>query len=342
MSVAFRVDASVQVGTGHFTRCLTLASALRARGSAVRFLCRDLPPALVAQARVADIAVHALSVLEAGWQADARESVAVLDASGAVDALVVDHYSLDAGWERAVRASAGRIMAIDDVCERAHDCDLLLDLGTVDERKRNGAPRTLCGPAYALLRPEFATARAAAAPRLAGVARLLVTFGGSDPTRETEKTLAALRGLRHADLSADIVVGAMNPRCREIEALCAGDSRMRLHVAVGGIASLMQRADLAVGAAGGTAWERCCLYLPSLLVVVAENQYAIAESLAVRGAAVNLGRHASVGVAELHEALHALIAAPQRVADMSHRAGALVDGEGVRRVVSAMEEEKCV
>lgn len=348
MSAAFRVDASARIGGGHFARCLTLASALRERGHAARFLCRDLPPSLREEARAAGVAVDALSVPDGAWDTDARETAAALAAGGACSVLVVDHYGLDARWERAMRAAAGKIMVIDDLDDRPHDCDLLLDLGAVTERARlpaaarSPAPRTLTGPDFALLREEFAAARRASGPRLKGVSRILAAFGGSDPTGETEKAIAAIRALRRADIYADIVVGSMNPRRQAIESLCAEQPRLAFHAGPRNLAELMSRADLGVGAAGGTAWERCCLFLPSVIIAVAANQNAIAEGIAGRGAAVNLGWHEGVGVATLRDALEALSAAPERVAELSRSAGELVDGEGVRRVLSAMEEAKCI
>ncbi|MGQ0654641.1 MAG: UDP-2,4-diacetamido-2,4,6-trideoxy-beta-L-altropyranose hydrolase [Betaproteobacteria bacterium] len=258
-----------------------------------------------------------------------RGAEVVEDAATAVDWLVVDHYDLDAAWERAARRSAKRILAIDDL-DRAHDCDVLLDQnyfrdpwaryeGRVPQRARR-----LLGPRYALLRPEFAQAQKR--PRDGTVRRVLISFGGVDAGNDTARAILAVRPL---SLAADIVLGEANPHAAEIERLCGNDPAFTIHRPAGNMAELMQRADLALGAGGTTAWERCCLGLPTIQLAVAPNQEAPTQALAADGFVFHEKEISSAVVA-------AVISQREKLAGQSKAKMAMVEGEGRRRVAAAL------
>src|ERR1700730_3224255 len=214
MTVAFRADASLSLGTGHVMRCLTLATALRERKAAVSFVCRLHDGHLCELIEARGFPVHRLTVsteastmgaflshaawLGSSWRDDAQQTRAAIEVRGGeVDLLAVDHYSLDERWESVLRGSARRVFVMDDLADRAHDCDVLLDQNLHDSPESRYAglvkdtARVFVGPRYALLRPEFDdfTVRA----RNQGVRRLLVYFGGADPTNEPLKVVFALR-----------------------------------------------------------------------------------------------------------------------------------------------------
>lgn len=346
MDVYIRVDASVVIGAGHVMRCLTLADQLRRRGAQVSFLCREFPGNLcnliVAKGyRVwrlpfsPDTAVTAEqnTWLGADWRQDAQEVRALL-ARHPVDWLVVDHYAIDRRWEVAVRDVARRIMVIDDLANRVHDCDILLDQNLfrdMEKRYDGLVPercRRLLGPRYALLRPEFWVVRRHVAPRDGIVRRLLVFFGGSDPTNETAKALAAIKILGRPDLSVDVVTGTINPRQDEIKRLCAALPGVNFHCQVADMATLMARSDLALGAGGTATWERCCLGLPALTVVVAANQAEVTAALTEVGAVYNLGWHEQVTPQGVADALTQVMAAPALLRHMSRQAFAVMSGGG--------------
>ncbi len=344
MKIFIRADASVAIGTGHVMRCLTLAQALREAGASVSFICRELPGNLNAYIeqqgfRVCSIAHDA----SAGWEEDARQTLTAITDSGAhPDWVITDHYGLDARWESALRPLAGHIMAIDDLADRPHDCDLLLDQNTHAGQETAYArlipphASQLLGPHYALLRREFAQARAALSPRDASLKRILVFFGGSDPSNETEKALDALSTPDFAGIALDVVVGASNP-CRDrIRELCAARPDTTYHCQVSNMAQLMACADLSIGAGGSTTWERMALGLPTLVISVASNQEQIAQHLATQGAQRYLGSARDIGAEHIREALLQLSQAPRERVAMSDIAMALVDGLGASRVATVM------
>lgn len=359
MRIVIRADASVTIGSGHVVRCLTLAAQLAEGGDTVAFVCRQLPESLAERIEAAGHRLHRLATpaiapgdrnahgdwLGVPWQDDARDTAAAIAALGGADWLVVDHYALDEQWESRLRSHAGRIMVIDDLADRYHDCDLLVDHNVAAEPRARyegllpSSALCLAGPRFALLRPEWAALRAGLAlmNEAAGHAprRVLVSYGGTDPTGETAKAIEALARVSFP-VEADVVIGTANPQRQRIEALVAQHPFATLTLDTPRLAELAAAADLALGAAGGSALERCCVGLPSVLTVCGANQAPGSAALAAFGAALNLGDADTVTVARLHAVLEGLAACPDLLAHMSQQALALCDGQGARRVVQRM------
>ena len=262
----------------------------------------------------------------------------------AFDWLIADHYALGAQWERQVRRSARWLMAIDDLADRDHDCDALLDQNLVQgmiSRYASRVPRacaTLLGTDYALLRPQFLAARQTHDRSIGPVRRVFVFLGGSDLGNETSKAVRALLGSPEAWQEADVLIGPANPHIAEVRSLSAGDSRMRLHQGADDVAPMMAAADLAIGAGGTNTWERCCVGLPSAVVAIAENQEPICEALSSAGCLDYLGRSVEVTVGRMRAAL-ARLAADLPARRRQHFVGRrLVDGFGTRRVARSLSE----
>jgi UDP-2,4-diacetamido-2,4,6-trideoxy-beta-L-altropyranose hydrolase len=353
MNVAIRVDASRETGTGHFFRCLTLADALKANDVEPHFICRHLLPHLqeTLQARG-----HALSLLPAGagtpiddlphspWlgvgQAEDASATSAALGERRWDWLVADHYALDVRWESALRGRAARLMAIDDLADRPHDCDLLLDQNLYADMAVRYAGKlpehccTLLGPQFALLRGEFRTARAASRPRTGAVSRILVLFGGVDPANYTGRSIAALAAAGLRDLAVDVVIGQGHPFREQIEAACSAHA-FELHVQTARIAELMAAADLSVGAGGSAVWERCCVGLPTLVFCTAANQERQIGDAAARGL-LYAPEISGDWTAAFTRHLGALRENPRLLVLMSRNGMGAVDGQGVARVLGAM------
>lgn len=343
MKKAFiRADSSVQIGSGHIMRCLTLAGDLTNAGLEVFFITRDLPgnlvahiqsqgyPALVLPALLKPAGVEDIQWLSRHWAEDAQATAMLIrrhqqDDQRADILLVVDHYAFDSRWERMLRPIVQGIRVIDDLANRPHECDSLLDQNFYQDmpgRYRGLTPpgcRLWLGPKYALLRPEFRKARHAIRPRDGKVRHLLLFFGGSDPTGETFKALEALTVPGLSDLTADVVTGLANPRREMLRRVVQGLPNLTYHCQVDYMAGLMTRADLAVGAGGTTTLERSFLGLPSVVVAVADNQVESAEALAATGAIAYAGWHETVTAASLAEAIAGLRRDPRRMIAMSRR-----------------------
>lgn len=362
--VVFRTDASVQIGTGHVMRCLTLAEALRKGGAECLFLCRPHEGhliQLIAERGHRVKTLPALSPGNTGWTpkpapphaawlgvdqaADAADALRALAGERRAAWLVVDHYALDREWQTALRPACDRIMVIDDLADRPHDCDLLLDpnIGRSEADYKGLLPegaRMLLGPRHALLRPEFAAHRAASLARRAQpeLRRLLVTLGGVDKDNITCRVLDALDSIELPEaLEITVVMGPHAPWLSAVRERAQTMRRpTRVLVGVNDMARLMTESDLAIGAAGSTAWERCCLGLPTIQLVLAENQRKIAEALERVGAA------STVDIASLEKRLPALFNTGQAVITLltqSHAASAVTNGLGTQGVANLLLEE---
>lgn len=336
MHVMMRTDAAVSMGHGHVMRCLTLAGELRARRAQVHFVCREQPGDLCEHIRAQGFEVTRLGNSIESWQDDAR---ATLDATrgSRPDWLVVDHYQLDARWERELTPAVDALMVVDDLANRRHDCDLLLDQNHFAEPagRYAGLLPAWCsrflGAEYVLLRPEFRDAAAKAPART--TPRLLIFFGGGDPTGQS---LAALQAALEFDpqMPADVIVGRNNPNAAELERRFGGYSNLRLLRHTDDMAGLMSRATLCLGAGGIATFERLYMGLPSLVVSTANNQREPLEALARLGCIEYLGDAQQVSRGDWVRALRRWHAAPRAPAALAvaSQTGKLINALDTRLV----------
>lgn len=332
MKIAFRVDSSAAIGSGHLMRCLTLAGRFRKKEKAdIYFISRDLVGSLHGKVEAAGFVLHVLprhspdDSLEgyAVWltvpQAlDAAETKEILQTIGMVDCLVVDSYALDIVWEREMRPLTQTIFVIDDLANRVHDCDVLLDQGfhvNGGKHRYSGlipaSCRQLLGPRHALLREEFYEARKRfLRHHILTIKRILVFYGGADATDETSKAITALIRLHEtgllskeehrtcveSDFVADIIVGGSNPQREAVRDLCRPYAFLQFHCQVDNMAEYMSQADLMLGASGTTTFERCYLGLPALVTSVSDNQHQSVKDLFDAGVIFYLGKAEDVTV----------------------------------------------
>jgi len=356
MNIVFRVDASLKMGTGHLMRCLTLADALKAKGANCHFISREHPgnlnTAILQRGHLLSVlpfvstelqldstcAPHA-DWLGTTWQNDAIQTLERI-AGVWVDWLIVDHYALDHRWERQVAKHCGRLFVIDDLADRNHDCSILLDqnLGRQAKDYSQRVPSScqlLLGPQFSLLRPEFVQLREQSLAHREGrrLGNLLISMGGVDAQNVTGKILVSLQPVVDQQWNIQIVMGSSAPWITEIEALA---KRMpcstKVLINTNKMAELMSEADLAIGAAGSTSWERCCLGLPSIILILADNQRGIGEQLETAGVAVLIKSLSSINM-ELPKQLE-YFSNPTHLHKMAKAAEKITDGNGTLRVLS--------
>lgn len=365
MNIAFRTDASLQIGSGHVMRCLTLADALQAAGGQCHFICREHPGHLIAQIRQRGFSVTVLPMmptealsankqgseaqsnyaawLGADWATDAAQTKADIGELAA-DWLIIDHYALDTRWEQTLRPECRKLMVIDDLANRLHDCDLLLDQNLGRDAQDysqlvSEQCRVLVGPHYALLRPEFAALRDESLRRRAKpqLKQLLITMGGVDQDDATGKVLEALQSCLPIDLRITVVMGTHAPWLERVEMLAKQMPQVaEVKVAVNNMAQLMADSDLAIGAAGSTSWERCCLGLPTILVVLAANQRDGAAALEQHGSVGLIGNVDDISCA-LPSMLSAFVSA-DALHQLSQTSCSITDGDGASRILTVLSE----
>jgi UDP-2,4-diacetamido-2,4,6-trideoxy-beta-L-altropyranose hydrolase len=345
--IAIRTDASAEIGTGHVVRCLALADELNESGARVSFVCRHIPDSLASLIAHHGHSIDRLPCGDDDWEGDVRGTVTILAGAGSIDWLIVDHYSLDARWESRAQDRACHVMVIDDLADRPHHCEVLLDQNDATLggfRYRSLVPagaRLLLGPQFALVREEFRSLRASALNRRSGeLRRVLVFMGGNDPSNETTKALQGLQQVARPELQVDVVIGAGNPHRHEVQTLCARLPRVRLHVQTSRMADLMMASDCSIGAGGSATWERCVLGLPSLTTVLAENQRHIATLVADAGAQRVLGPCEDLTPEHYTRAVAAIV--PKDLLAMSTRAASLCDGQGAPRVAAVLTDAQAL
>ncbi len=333
MLVVLRCVASPEIGGGHVSRCIGLATAFAADGHEILFAVSSKTlgsaPALGASPytwRVVDDAIPLGDWLKLSFVRKA-------------DVIVFDHPHESHKEQEAVRSCASRIVVIDDLASRRHACDILVNSsGSATAQDYESLVPSACqlllGPAFAPVGSAFSALRPATLARRAGskdASAVLVSFGLTDPVDATCRTLEALRPL--AVHSVVVAIGASAPHLNSVREACAGWAE--LHIDTPRMAELMASADLAIGAAGSSSWERCCLGLPSIAIEIADNQRGIADKLARVGAAETL-RLADASIEAIRQSAASLLANFNRRREMSLAAVSLCDGEGARRIVEAL------
>jgi UDP-2,4-diacetamido-2,4,6-trideoxy-beta-L-altropyranose hydrolase len=327
------------MGMGHLTRCLALARELRLRGVRCVFISRRRPGDQLGMLSREGFEFVPLSPaqLDVPEEEDAAETAAVLP--GNLEWLIVDHYGLGIEWERRCGPLAERLMVIDDLADRPHHCDLLLDQNFTTDAGRysNLVPdhcRRLIGPRFALLRPEYREIRTAPR-RVDGVYRLFVFFGGSDLPDMTRLALQAVSG-GAKDLRVDVLIGANHPRRAELERRAGTQPQTRVLEPRPHLADIMEQAHLSLGGGGVTLWERMCMGLPSLVISIAENQRPACTALDREGLIRYLGPSDHMTAEAIAEGVAELRADPEALQQMALRGQLLCDGRGAQRVAELL------
>lgn len=368
MNVTFRADASIEIGTGHIMRCLTLADALKEQGAHCHFICREHEGNLIELIKEKGHTVTALPIKSgaegnASFEAqlahshwlgttqkeDAEQTLSALKAhqtksdatTQLTDWLVVDHYALDAQWERALKPYTKKIMVIDDLADRLHECDLLLDqnLGKTPADYYELAPEhcaLLLGPQYALLQPQYAELHPRTPPRQGPIKNILIYFGGSDQNDLTGMAVRALLELKQPDLQINVVMGSSYSHKANLKELAKTYSNLLLHQNLPSLALLMLKADLSIGAGGSTSWERCCLGLPSMVITLAKNQEPIADALMQQGLAIWLGVEQNISKSKIKSSLTEILNQQEKIVDWSKRCLSITQGLGASNIASYM------
>jgi UDP-2,4-diacetamido-2,4,6-trideoxy-beta-L-altropyranose hydrolase len=357
MLIVFRADASFEIGSGHVMRCLTLADALKAQGAHCIFISCACPGNLLAHIKCRGYEVRSLdtnfslgtdfvqslkpadqcvpnrvSGPSPDWQIDAQQTRAVLENLRA-DWMVVDHYALDSLWEIELKPHYKKLLVIDDLVNRSHECNVLLDQNLrCDAMARYrllvpAACNLLLGPAHVMLAPAFDDPLQRI--RTGEIKSILVYFGGNDICNQAGQAVDALTHFPHID--SEVILGAAHPYREAVIAASMGYRQIRVVDNCKDMAGAMSRADIGLGTCGMAAWERCALGLPTLVTVSAENQRLDAIALGKIGAVVHLGDAQDIRVDAWINAIGVALADPKRVAYMSEIARTVVAGHSENR-----------
>ncbi len=332
-NIVFRVDSSFNLGSGHIVRCLTLAAGLiKSQKVEITFITRNdegnfnhLIEA-VSEIKICQIANDT--------QDDIAATKAIIQELPPTDLLIVDHYQLDLEWEKALSAFTKKILVIDDLYNREHQCDFLLDQNILTSTNpylnlvKNPCTFFL-GPKFALLREQFAQQKKSIQP-LKEINNLLLFFGGSDAENETIKALIAM------NLQKIRCIVPNNSKVKDF--IKAFDERDNIEFLynVKEMAMLLAATDLYVGAGGSITWERFCMGTTGLVTAIAPNQMEIAEQLDTLKYHYYLGSSKEVTVTTYIKTISEIMTNMDEFNSYREKAFNLVDGRGVEKIVEAI------
>ncbi|MFH2058499.1 MAG: UDP-2,4-diacetamido-2,4,6-trideoxy-beta-L-altropyranose hydrolase [Pseudomonadota bacterium] len=347
-----RTDASAKMGAGHVMRCLTLAKALQKKKFRVEFICHVYEDDLISFIKKDNgFSVHVIpntheeNTEQINWVNDAKYVVSIIKRIGKpVDMMVVDHYMLDQLWEQKIEPYVKKILVIDDLANRQHACDLLVDQNFYLKKNRyDGLVPDKCiqmtGVEYIMLREQFEKLQGCIKTKTGNIQRILICYGGSDFSNETGKALSAIQKLDRKDVHVDVVIGKQNQNKEKIRQKILQIVHGKCHIQVDNMAQLISKADLCIGAVGSMTWERCVLGVPSIVSAMAENQIEVAESLSQKGIIHYIGDAEKSTSDDYLDAIHTLSSNKSYYFDLSNKSKKLVDAKGTLRIVEQVQKQ---
>lgn len=302
--VAFRVDSSKILGSGHIQRCITLANYLKTQGIDSVFICKNFEGNF---AYLLEKAAYPIHFIDHGLneKEDSKESLELIR-KWSINALVIDCYALSEVFESPIKKDGFNILVIDDLMNRPHECDLLLDQNyRIDYTKAYdhllpSNSQKFLGPGFSLLRPQFLEAKPKAQKQITEIKNIFVFFGGSDPTKETFRFLTSIP--QHSPHHYHVLISKGNTHLKEILAL-KNNGDFTLYIDAENVAEIMLKCDFYIGSGGTITWERMILNLSAIVISVADNQVPGAEALAHDGLHWYLGPAESVDYKNLSKML---------------------------------------
>jgi|TARA_B110000879_G_scaffold54699_1_gene77340 UDP-2,4-diacetamido-2,4,6-trideoxy-beta-L-altropyranose hydrolase len=350
MNIVFRVDANDYMGVGHLTRCLRLAKSLAPHAKNILFISRNLPIKFQDLIYKNNFDFESMSGkkndylnknksstwLGVNFQKDAEDCINILNKKEEKwDLLVIDHYGIDVKWEMLFKKIVSKIMVIDDLANRNHSCDILLDQNFEDQKRYKGLTSNnselLLGPKYALLSEDYIDSRKDTRYRKNPIKKLLVFFGGTDVYNLTNMTVQAIIDTNIKFSNIDIVLSKDSPNYNELNKKCEFIDEMNIFSDIPSLCPLINNADLCIGAGGSSTWERMCLGLPSVVITVAENQVPVSKKLNDEGLIFLIGNHKNVS-SELIKNQILRISSKIDIYTISKKCMNICNGDGVEKV----------
>ena len=335
--IFIRVDSSTKIGYGHLIRCLALADTLK-KSFKINFICTNLNGNLISQICKKNFEVFRFNTKSQriNVKKDAEKTISIIKKyRNKKSLLILDSYILSQEWENRVRPYVKRLIVIDDLMDRKHSCDLIIDQNLHTQMNSlyiNSVPKNcvkLLGPDYAILRNQFIAQRKYAKIRSLPLKNILVSFGGSDNENHTLHALTSLKKL-NSDVNVNVVTGTANIGKKIIKNFCKKNFNYNYFEQVENMVKLMQVADLCIGSSGTTTWERCCVGLPAIAIVTSNDQKDIASAVSKNKCIINLGKikkSDNVNYVRLMKNLK-----NSELQNMSRNCMKLVDGKGAARI----------
>ena len=337
-TIFIRVDSSTKIGYGHFIRCMALADTLQ-KNFKINFISRSLEGNLISGIQDKGFGIFRFysNSEKINEKNDAQKTISLIKKhSGSKNILIVDNYQLSKKWETDVKPFVHKLVAIDDLPNRSHNCDLLIDQNL--HTKVNGLYKglipsnciKLIGPKFSMIRKKFRMLKKSVKPRTFPIKKILVSFGGSDTENQTLIALNSIKKMNRK-IDVDVVVGKANKCKKTLKIFCNRNNHFTYHEQIDDIADLMLSSDLSIGSSGSTTWERCILGLPAIVSISSNDQMDIANSLSQKKCIINLGDAKKLTETNYINVITNLKKNDLR--NMSKNSMSLVDGNGTQRIL---------
>ena len=335
--IFIRVDSSTKIGYGHFMRCMALADTLQ-KNFEINFITRSLEGSLISDIQKKGFGIFRFysNSEKINEKNDAQKTISLIKKHGGKkNILIIDNYQLSKKWETYVKPFVHKLIVIDDLSNRSHNCDLLIDQNL--HTKVNGLYKglipsnciKLIGPKFSMIRKEFRMMRKSVKPRTFPIKKILVSFGGSDIENQTPVALNSIKKM-NGKINVDVVVGKANKCKKTLKIFCNKNKHFTYYEQIDNIADLMLSSDLSIGSSGSTTWERCSLGLPAIVSISSNDQRDTANSLSKKKCVINLGDVKKVKESSYINAITNLKKNDLR--NMSKNSMSLVDGNGTQRI----------
>ena len=338
-----RVDSGREIGFGHGMRCLTIANEIKKKEFNVLIIMNrernNLGELFKKNGHdVSYIINRKIGFKKIDVKYDLEQTKRILQKfKEKIDIFLIDHYNIDYKWEKSLRQYVRKIVVIDDLNNRKHDCDLIIDQGLHHNMKNlyvKLVPKNckiLTGPKYAILRPEFHIFRKKLQKQNKIIKRIMISFGGSDPNNDTIKVLEGITKIKDREFSIDVIVGKANSSHAKIQKICEKMKKTRCYYNPEKMAKIMSKCDLAIGSGGSTTWERCCLGIPSIVSIASEDQYEATRILNSKKCIKNLGMSKKKLGSDYVIAIEDMNF--KKLNEMRKECLKLVDGNGTKRIM---------
>ncbi|MDF2673251.1 MAG: UDP-2,4-diacetamido-2,4, 6-trideoxy-beta-L-altropyranose hydrolase [Clostridiales bacterium] len=306
MNIAIKADGGKNIGLGHIMRTLVLANIL-SKYHNVFYICKSGE----------EFELGRKKIKESGYIINSN-----IEIYG--DILITDSYDVDDKYFLTARTYYKHLVYIDDLNLFYHPVDLVINQNINADELNYTEPHLLLGTKYSLLREEFKNCP----PKLIKdkVTDVLITMGGADPHSLTIKLLEELNQL---SFNFHVVIGQA---FRNKEAIFKSKYNNVTFYENANMKSLMYYCDIAISASGSTLYELLACGVPSLGIVVAENQKNVAEKFNRLGLIKNLGVYSSVAWDSIRDKLIYLSDNIDYRKKISAEMQQIVDGLGGKRI----------
>lgn len=329
-----RADANPQIGVGHLMRCKALGESWETGKVTLITSCTN--DKLLQKIRdegfdIVSVTNHYPSPID--WKVTSDILSSYPEAW-----VVLDGYHFDSSYQYSIKQTH-KLIVIDDNAHLNHYySDIILNQNIHSKNTEyhcESYTKLLLGTEYNLLRKEFSTRKH---KNISEVGRhILVTLGGADYENYTLKVINAIRSINIPDVAVIIVVGAENQNSRILEqAIKESNIPMWIIKDSNKMVELMEWADISISGGGTTVWELAFMGVPNLILVLAENQYYVAEESQRYGSGISLGWASRIMEYQIAGMLVDSMYDPTKRRGMSKRGQQLIDGKGSERVVREM------